>query len=177
LGRKIELCLAEEGKRLSTLSYSTFPLYKLKSFQNYFKSQSQWSQRDLLKATGQGFSESKIQIPILSCLFFVLFYADLQFKQILLTVLFSLQSQHAVIESTAGHQETLNCKCLKNEATPTSTPNTAPILQSCLSLLIPMVSWCMLAVSLLYFGQFNPFHYSPLPLPSHRPPLCTKNTS
>jgi hypothetical protein len=22
-------------------------------------------------------------------------------------------------------------------------------------------------VSILYFGQFNPFHYSPLPLPSH----------
>jgi hypothetical protein len=32
------------------------------------------------------------------------------------------------------------------------------------------VSWGVPAVSILYFGQFNHFHYCPLPFPSH-PPL------
>jgi hypothetical protein len=47
-------------------------------------------------------------------------------------------------------------------------PATAPILQSCLSFLVPKsmfkeVSQCIPAASTLYFGQINPFHYSPLP--------------
>jgi hypothetical protein len=46
------------------------------------------------------------------------------------------------------------------------------ILQSCLSLLIPKsmvkgVSQCIPAVNVLYFGPFNPMHYSSLPLPSN----------
>jgi hypothetical protein len=46
---------------------------------------------------------------------------------------------------------------------------TVPILQSCLSLLIfklmfKGVSQCRPSVGILYFGPFNPFHYSPLPL-------------
>jgi hypothetical protein len=47
-----------------------------------------------------------------------------------------------------------------------------PILQSCLSFLIPKsvfkgVSWCIPDVNILYIGQFNPLYYSPLPfLPS-----------
>jgi hypothetical protein len=51
---------------------------------------------------------------------------------------------------------------------PTSTsPCTESIFQSCLSLLIPNsvfkgVSRCVPAVSVLSFGPFNPFHYSPL---------------
>jgi hypothetical protein len=31
------------------------------------------------------------------------------------------------------------------------------------------VSWSIPTLSTLYFGQFYPFHYSPLPLPSHHP--------
>jgi hypothetical protein len=51
---------------------------------------------------------------------------------------------------------------------------TIPILQFYLSLLISKlmfkgVSQYILTVSILYFGLFNPFHYSPLPLPSHPP--------
>jgi hypothetical protein len=47
--------------------------------------------------------------------------------------------------------------------------HTAPILQSCLSFLIfklmfKGVSQCIPAMRILYFGPFNPFHYSPLPL-------------
>jgi hypothetical protein len=48
---------------------------------------------------------------------------------------------------------------------------TVLILQSCLLLLFPKsifkgISWYILAVATYYFGQFNPFHYSTLPLPS-----------
>jgi hypothetical protein len=51
----------------------------------------------------------------------------------------------------------------------TSLSHTIPILQSCLSLLIfklvfKGVSQCTPAVGVLYFGPFNPFHCSPLPL-------------
>jgi hypothetical protein len=58
---------------------------------------------------------------------------------------------------------------------PTSTPShTVPILQSCLSLLIAKlmfkgVSQCIPTVSILYFGPFNPFHYTLLPLYFPRP--------
>jgi hypothetical protein len=60
---------------------------------------------------------------------------------------------------------------------PTSThKHTVPIFKSCLSLLIPKsmlkgFSPCIPAVSTLYFVQFNPFHYSPLPLPFCSPTL------
>jgi hypothetical protein len=52
---------------------------------------------------------------------------------------------------------------------PLVPPHTAPILQSWFSLLIfklmlKGVSQCMSTVGVLYFGLFNPFHYSPLPL-------------
>jgi hypothetical protein len=56
-------------------------------------------------------------------------------------------------------------------APPTSTPpHTVPILQYYLSkLMFKRVSQCILAVSILYFGQFSPFYCSPLALPSHPP--------
>jgi hypothetical protein len=52
---------------------------------------------------------------------------------------------------------------------PQALPHTVPILQSCLSLLVLKsmfkgVYQCIPAVSIFYFGLFNPFHYSPLPL-------------
>jgi hypothetical protein len=58
-----------------------------------------------------------------------------------------------------------------------SLPPTLPILQSCLSFLISKsmftgVSWYIPA-AVLYFGQFNSFHYSPLTLPSHLPHFIT----
>jgi hypothetical protein len=54
------------------------------------------------------------------------------------------------------------------------SPSTAPILQSCLSLLIPKpmftgVFQSIPGVSKLYFGQLNFLHYSSLPLLSHYP--------
>jgi hypothetical protein len=50
------------------------------------------------------------------------------------------------------------------------------MLESCLSLLIfklifKEVSQCMPTVSIIYFGPFNPFHYSPYPLPHTPPPF------
>jgi hypothetical protein len=50
--------------------------------------------------------------------------------------------------------------------------HTVPILQSCLSLLIfklmfTGVCQCVSTVGVVYFGQFNPFHCSPLPFTSH----------
>jgi hypothetical protein len=47
--------------------------------------------------------------------------------------------------------------------------HTIPVLQSCLSLLIfkymfKRVSQCIPTMSIPYFGPFNPFHCSPLPL-------------
>jgi hypothetical protein len=60
---------------------------------------------------------------------------------------------------------------------PTSTSHTytVPILQSYLSVLIPKsmskgISQCIPTANMLYFGQFNFFHYSLLFLPFH-PPL------
>jgi hypothetical protein len=49
-----------------------------------------------------------------------------------------------------------------------------PVSHSCLSLLISKsmfkgVSWCIPSLSILYFGQFNPFHCSSLSLPFHPP--------
>jgi hypothetical protein len=53
-------------------------------------------------------------------------------------------------------------------------PPTVPILQSCLLFLIfelmfKRVSQCVPIVSVLYFGSFNPFNYSPLSF--YLPPL------
>jgi hypothetical protein len=72
--------------------------------------------------------------------------------------------------STIFHHPNLNSPYLLPQV-PTHA-HTVPILQSCLSLLISKsmfkgVSWCIPAVSILYFDPFNHFHYSPLPLPSH----------
>jgi hypothetical protein len=57
---------------------------------------------------------------------------------------------------------------------PTSNPPppTVPISQSCPLLFIPKSvfkgsSQCVPAMSILYFGPFNPFHCSPSSLPSH----------
>jgi hypothetical protein len=48
-------------------------------------------------------------------------------------------------------------------------PHSVPVSQSCLLLFIPRsvfkgISQCNPAVGALYFGPFNPFHCSPLPL-------------
>jgi hypothetical protein len=53
-------------------------------------------------------------------------------------------------------------------------PPTTPVLHCCVSLLISKstfkgVSRCTPTVGVLYFGLFNPFHYSLLPLTSHPP--------
>jgi hypothetical protein len=48
-------------------------------------------------------------------------------------------------------------------------PHPVTILQSCLSVLVSKLTFkdiaqCIPTVSIPYFGPFNPFHYSPLPL-------------
>jgi hypothetical protein len=67
---------------------------------------------------------------------------------------------------------------LPSPSLPASPAHTMPILQSWFSLLIfkltfKGVSQCMPSVGVLYFGLFNSFHYSPLPLYPPPPRVST----